>query len=168
MSVSSQHREPCECGWLQTAATDPEHPVAFDPRLNEFNIVKDQRSIRIYYCPFCGGKAPESLRATLFAYVPSQENERLILLGAGCDSLAQIVERLGRPDHDQPIGAVIGTLASDGRTSEFSSYRVLTYTQLSPVADLQFHLHADGSLARHQVLARYIGAERERDPASDQ
>ena len=157
MSVSSQDRETCECGWLQEAAADPDHPVKFDPEMNEFNIVKGKRSIRIYYCPFCGGEAPESLRAAVFAHVSSEENQRLVLLGTGCDSLAQIIERFGQPDHDHSVGTVIGTRASDGRITQFSSYRVLIYTQLSSVADLQFHLHADGTLARHQVFAKYIG-----------
>lgn len=159
MSVSQQERKTCECGWLQEAATDPDHPVEFDPRMNEFNIVKGKRSIRIYYCPFCGGEAPESLRETVFAHVTSKENQRLVLLGAGCDSFAEIIERFGQPDRDHPVGATMGTRASDGRISQFSSYRVLTYSQLSAVADLQFHLHADGTLARQQVLAKYIGNE---------
>lgn len=157
MLVSSQDREKCECGWLQNAATDPDHPVKFDPQANEFNIVKGDRSIRIYHCPFCGGKAPESLRSTFFAHVSSEENERLVLLGTGVESLAQIVQKLGQPSRDDPVGAGMGMPAPDGQITQFLSYRVLTYTQLSQVADLQFHLHADGTLARLHVSAKYIG-----------
>jgi hypothetical protein len=157
MLVSSANRETCECGWLQHAADDPDHPVKFDPGMNEFNIVKGDRSIRIYYCPFCGGKAPESVRATVFAHVSGEEHERLVLLGSGVESLAQIVQRFGEPSRDQPTGAGIGMPALDGQITQFISYRVLTYSQLSQVADLQFHLHADGSLARLFVSAKYIG-----------
>jgi hypothetical protein len=157
MLVSSQDREACECGWLHQAATDPDHPVEFDPRMNEFNIVKGERSIRIYYCPFCGGKAPESLRATVFAHVSAEERERLTLLGLGAESFAQIVANLGEPSGDQPAGAGIGIPAPDGQITQFISYRVVTYSQLSQVADLQFYLHADGTLARLVVSAKYIG-----------
>ena len=157
MVVSSQNREACECGWLQQAATDPDHPVQFDPRMNEFNIVKGERSIRIYYCPFCGGKAPESLRRTVFAHVSGEERERLTLLGSGVESLAQIVARFGEPNRDQAAGAGLGMPAPDGQITQFMSYRVLTYSQLSQVADLQFYLHADGTLARLLVSAKYVG-----------
>lgn len=109
MLAPFQDRESCECGWLQRAATDPDHPVKFDHRLNEFSIVKGDRSIRIYHCPFCGGKTPESLRATLFAHVSTDEQERLLRLGAAVESIAQVLTKLGRPNRDDPVGAVIGT-----------------------------------------------------------
>jgi hypothetical protein len=125
--------------------------------MNEFNIVKGERSIRIYYCPFCGGKAPESLRATFFAHVSGEEHERLTLLGTGVESYAQIVARFGEPSCDQPMGAGMGMPEADGQITQFISYRVLTYSQLSQVADLQFHLHADGTLAGLLVSAKYIG-----------
>jgi hypothetical protein len=131
--------------------------VKFDSRLNEFNIVKGERSIRIYHCPFCGGKAPESLRDTLFAHVSGEERERLHLLGLDVASLAQIVAKFGEPSRDQPLGAGIGVPEPAGEITQFISYRVLTYAQLSKVADLQFHLHADGGLARIVVSAKYIG-----------
>ena len=131
--------------------------MKFDPRTNEFNIVKGDRSIRIYHCPFCGGKAPESLRPTVFAHVSAEEQERLVLLGTGFESFAQIIKRLGQPNRDDPVGATIGMPAPDGQITQFSSYRVLTYSQLSQVAELQFHLHADGAVARLHVAAKYIG-----------
>ena len=157
MLASSQDRETCDCGWLQRAATDPDHPVKFDHRLNEFNIVHGSRSIRIYYCPFCGGKTPESLRDTLFAHVSADEQERLLRHGAALESAAEVLTKLGQPNRDDPVGVITGMPAPDGQATEFSSFRVLTYSQLSPVADLQVHLHPDGKVARFRVSAKYIG-----------
>jgi hypothetical protein len=157
MLVSSQDREKCECGWLQLVAAYPDSPVKFDPQMNEFSIVKGKLSIPIHHCPSCGCKAPESLRSTFFAHVPFDENERLVLLGTGVGSFAQIVQKLGPPDRDNPVGFGIGMPEPDGQITQFSSYRVLAYTKLSQVADLQFHLHADSTLARIYVTAKYIG-----------
>ena len=158
MSTHTQDRESCECGWLQRAATDPEHPVKFDHRLNEFNIVKGERRIRIYHCPFCGGKTPESLAATFFAHVSTDEQERLLQLVAALEFAAHIFTKLGQPDRDDPVGAVTGMPVPVGhQVTQFSSFRVLTYSKLSPVADLLVHLHPDGRVATFRVMAKYIG-----------
>src|SRR5207248_1969058 len=68
----------CDCRWLERAAHDPDNPIQFDHELNEYNLRTPRgHSPRIYHCPFCAGRAPESLRAQLWATVPPEESDRL-------------------------------------------------------------------------------------------
>ena len=58
----------CDCHWLERAAHDPDNPIQFDPELNEYNLkASGGHSLRIYHCPFCAGRAPESLQAQNWA-----------------------------------------------------------------------------------------------------
>src|SRR4051812_30625219 len=81
MSHTSMPRDDlpfCDCGWLERAAHDPRCPVEFDPELNEYNVrTSNGESMRIYHCPFCAGRAPEAVRAQMFATVSVEETMRL-------------------------------------------------------------------------------------------
>ena len=62
----------CVCGYLERASEEPEVPIVFDAKVNEYhiaNIGKNGGHRVIYHCPWCGGAAPRSKRASLFATV---------------------------------------------------------------------------------------------------
>jgi hypothetical protein len=147
----------CDCGYLERASKDPDHPIEFDARLNEFNFVQADGKFRIYHCPFCGGKAPESVRATLFTQVPREEHERLFRIADAWKNLAEVVASIGPPDRDAPMGSWSGQPERDGQAPQTSAYRRLTYTNLSNSADLHFDLHPDGRVASYSVSGKYLG-----------
>jgi hypothetical protein len=157
MSRPSKTDLPCDCGSLDRAAKDPDHPIAFDARLNEFNYVREDAKFRIYHCPFCGGKAPESLRSSLYSQVSRHEQERLFRVADPCRNLQEVIASLGTPDIDVPMGSWEGKPEHDGQASQVSAYRRLTYTKVSDSADLSFDLHPDGRVASYSVGGKYVG-----------
>jgi hypothetical protein len=141
---------------LDSAAKDPELPIEFDARLNEFNLVQGLRRMRIYYCWFCGGRAPESLRGTLFARIPSKERDRLFALMKGLNTVAGLIARCGEPDSDSARGVFIEVPERDGNAATIKSRRLLVYSKLSEVADVHAYVYPDD---RVEIVLRgkYIG-----------
>lgn len=140
---------PCTCSWLANAAAEPDNPIVFDEALNEYNLAHHRPTgangagapvaqSRIYHCPWCGGVAPKSKRATLFAHLTDAERSRLHDLTAAIRTIADAVAKLGPPDHDLHQGFRRMTPASDTKPAEEKSYRVIRYTKLSETADVRF------------------------------
>jgi hypothetical protein len=148
---------PCDCGYLDRAAKDPDHPIEFDARLNEFNVIHAGGRFRIYHCPFCGGKAPESIRAILFSQVSREEQDRLFRIADTCKNLDDVVASIGPPDRDAPMGSSVGKPELDGQPPRAFALRRLTYARLSDSADLHFDLHPDGRVASYSVSGKYLG-----------
>jgi hypothetical protein len=139
--------QPCECGYLQHAADDPDSPIVYDARLNEFNIEYPCASgdgdcegaksmLRIYHCPFCGGVAPESKRDLLFAAITIEEQNRLGELLAGITTLDEATRRLGNPDRDEPAGVTQETPEDNGHPSIIEWFRSIVYCGLSDTAEV--------------------------------
>ena len=160
MPRPSKTDEKCVCEYLERAARNPAHPIEFDPLTNEFQIVHGAGQFIIYHCPFCGGKAPESVRDTLFAHVPDDEQRRLFALSESLKTDAEVVAALGQPDRDDPFGLVVGAPTVNGQSPETTAYRVLTDAKKSDVAELKVHLRRDGAVASVRVAAKYIGGTR--------
>lgn len=96
----------CQCKAVECAASDSNCPVEFDATLNEYNIVSidGRHRYRLYFCWFCGGKLPRSKRSRLFktplaAEVNSMKKEVAII-----HSVADAVDRLGKPDAQYDAG----------------------------------------------------------------
>lgn len=136
----------CECGYLQRAADDPDSPIVYDARLNEFNFEYPsvpgdgdegtKSMLRIYHCPFCGGAAPESKRDLLFAAVTLEEENRLGELLTGIKTLDDAIRKLGDPDRDEPDGVTQKTPERDGNPPIIESFRSIVYCGLSNTADV--------------------------------
>ena len=87
----------CDCRWLERAAHDPDNPIEFDAEL-EYNLKTQRRhSWRIYHCPCCAGRAPESLRGQMFAEVSSEESARLHKLIKDLKTERDVIAALGAP-----------------------------------------------------------------------
>ena len=83
-TFASVTEQPCTCGFLERQADDPASPIVFDARLNEYHFEYPspcaggdcptaKAEMMIYHCPFCGGAAPVSKRASLFtAFTPEE------------------------------------------------------------------------------------------------
>ena len=157
----------CTCNYLESAVRDKDSPIRFDSRMNEFKFEYTSSdgvkgSLRIYHCPFCGGAAPASLRATLFATIPSAELGRLRTLTANIKTIQDVLDHLGKPDVDHPAGITITTPANGAQPPTTESFRVLTYLGLSDVAEIHITDYVNKGL-RVSYQGKYIGLKGEGD-----
>ena len=82
LSLTHAMRSPgntfCRCGTLENASKEPGHPIRWDERMHEYYIAEGGGGrMMIHYCPFCGGKTPESQRDIFFAHVTQAEEHRI-------------------------------------------------------------------------------------------
>ena len=154
----------CTCNWLHNSAEDPDIPVVFDARLNEFHIQRnrDKGYSMVYFCPICGYAAPDSLRGSLFARIPHKEHRRLDELTQHLKTLDEVFSALGTPTRDEPYGLRIARPAKDDQPPTNDTYRVLVYTELSPVADVRVTVHSPERV-RISYQAKYVGLPNDRN-----
>jgi hypothetical protein len=147
----------CDCRWLERAARDPACPVEFDPEINEYNLKTSKGgSMRLYHCPFCAGRAPESLRAQLFATVSSDETFQLHQLTKDLKTEANVRAHLGEPTHVFDPGVVCESAPTDDRPTEIKTAKSLRYDQHSETATI------DVTVGRHGKVSitfsgKYLG-----------
>jgi hypothetical protein len=156
----------CECGWFERAAAEPRVPIEFDERLGEFHLLYDTPDqplggrLTFYYCPFCGCRAPESKRATLFAILTQEEISRLEGLCDGLTTLAAVRAKLGEPDEERAAGVGEQQPEKDGQAPTAVSFRTLTYRGLSELADVFFVDRHEAGM-RPMFVGKYIGPKRD-------
>jgi hypothetical protein len=154
----------CTCGYLQRSSERPELPIVYDQLTNEFHFTwlseggGKPNSLVIYHCPFCGGTAPESKRATLFAVVSDAEAKRLNELLAEVKTPDDAIERLGLPAQDSPTGVSVETPENDGNPPSRRYFRTLTYTNLSDTADVQLTVYR-GDRVEITFIGKYVGPD---------
>jgi hypothetical protein len=145
---------PCTCGYLGRLAERPKLPIKFNELFNEYYITsgsteQDRVEIAIYHCPFCGGAAPESRRGEFFATISDDEAKRLWVLVSGVKTLDDAFRILGTPDCDQPVKLPEGM--------HYKATRVLTYSRLSTVAEVQVTVHSNNEV-EVTIAGKYKGA----------
>jgi hypothetical protein len=147
----------CECRWLERAAHDPLCPVEFDPELNEYNLrTTTGTSMRIYHCPSCAGRAPESLRAQMFATVPPEESVRLHKLIQQVETEADAIRVFGKPTQILEPGGMCTEPEHDGRPRYIHLYRTLRYESVSDTALVDVHIDQYGK-ATASLCGKYLG-----------
>lgn len=102
--TESTERPECACIWLHRAADDPKIPVTFNAELNEFHLLKTGGYLLLYYCPFCGRRAPKSLRDTFFAHIPPEEEARLNDLSKDFKTFDDVRAAWSTSDRDRRLG----------------------------------------------------------------
>jgi hypothetical protein len=129
----------CFCGSLERSADDPESPLVFDAKTNEFQIIKEtghgRSELIVRYCFSCGGSAPVSKRGQLFAWVSGEEKIRLARLCADIRTIEDAARSFGAPDDDYPM--MTEATSEDGRR-ESTIHRSIVYSGLSETADVRF------------------------------
>jgi hypothetical protein len=156
-SVTEQR---CACDYLQNAADDPDSPIIFDQRTGEYQFTYQEpdceglSSLVIYHCPFCGGVAPESKRALLFAVISRDEERRLAALLRPIETIRDALEKLGTPDFD---GFVVRRQPErDEKAPTREQHRMIRYEKMSDVADIWITEREDGR-ACLQLQGKYLG-----------
>jgi len=129
----------------------------YDADLKEYNLEYTdseghEHSRRIYYCLFCGGRAPEGKREDLFHKVSAEEHDRLQKLVLNCNSLGDLSKTIGKPNYMS--STTYGSPEQDDKPPVKTSYRVAVYDELSEVALLQIELNADNSIHNSSVVAK--------------
>lgn len=152
----------CDCELLWKCAKDPENPIVFDPEMNEFHLKYGNHSWMIYYCHFCGGRAPvESKRDSFFTEPTEAERFRLIQLTQNIKTLDDALKILGPPDHDLPTGESSTEPPKDGKPEVTVFYRNLLYHHLSDMADVRVRVYPTDRV-QFQFVSKYIGPEKQK------
>ena len=138
----NENKAECACGTVAELASDRNCPIVYDHSLNEYNLVSEDGKVRyrLYFCFFCGGKLPESKRASLFTEPSDKEMREVALLMAKVRSMQQAIEVLGKPD--QTIKAP-RTAQENGKSAYKSHHR---YSSRWKTLDLTVRERADGSI----------------------
>jgi hypothetical protein len=147
--MAPPRKEICDCGLLERASKEPEHPIRFDSKLNEYHIaLKSGGIMMIYYCPFCGGRVPESRRSSLFAHVTNAEMNRITHLTKGIKTVSDVIASFGAPDEDGERMSRVGHPEKVGKppSGELFFVRTLVYKSISETIDLHFSVGANESV----------------------
>lgn len=144
----------CTCDYLENAANDPKCPIIFDEATSEYQFTDNRVTLVIYHCPFCGGAAPESKRALLFAQIPENEERRLAGLLNGIETMDGALSKLGQPDFE----GVSTTRKPEGKNDapRIQHHREIRYHQLSDVAEVWITERTDGKVF-WQLQGKHIG-----------
>jgi hypothetical protein len=165
-----ERKEDCDCGTLERCSKEPDHPIRYDERMNEYHLHDAHGQMLICYCPVCGGRMPPSRRASFFAHISEGEKIRLGSLLAGITTEKEVLQRFGRPDEEVDVGAVCFTAEKDGKPAHGIAARQLKYTRLSDVAEVIFQAYGDGRVSRmwyskplkkNGLFADFNGSQRE-------
>jgi hypothetical protein len=155
MANSIRHKA-CDC---RSLSDDPGIPIEFDPGLNEFHIMHRSPGgyMPVYFCPFCGGSAPESKRDRLFASVPPQEVASLFELTSKLKSVPEVLATLGPPSREEPHGLMTMDPDSEERPGAIRAFRNLVYTNHSEVAEIHVVVGRDDQVWV-ELRGKYIAA----------
>jgi Domain of unknown function (DUF6980) len=146
--MAPQRKETCDCGHLENASKEPDHPIRFNTRMNEYYLsLKNGGQMMIYYCPFCGGRTPESRRSSFFAHVTQEEEMRIYKLFEGIRNVTDTIAKFGPPDEEQEFGSAVRTKEHDSKPSRGEVFRTMIYKKLSPVADVYFEIGTNNSVS---------------------
>ena len=147
----------CRCGILEIASKEPDNPIRWDERMNEYFISNGKGgSMMVYYCPFCGGRTPESRRASFWAHVTQDEETRIYNLFNGIRTVKDVIARFGLPDEERDFGSAVRHPGRWFRRARGEVFRTLVYKKLSPVADITFEVGTSDSV-RGTWIQKYVG-----------
>jgi hypothetical protein len=162
---SSVTTKPCKCGWLEREAAEAGSSIRFDEDLNEFHILNrppDRGYLLIYHCLFCGGAAPRSRRATLFARPTRAELDRLERVVSGLTSVAQAVKKLGKPKSDRANRLRTMSAGSNTEAPKAESFRVMVFTNVSRTTDVHLTDYGRDGI-RFTFQGKYLGRPKSRE-----
>lgn len=147
-------KNPARAGIYKNAADDPDNPIVFDARTAEYQFSYGGAMLVIYHCPFCGGAAPESKRDLLFAQIPAAEQNRLLDLLSGVQTIDDAIDKFGKPDFE---GVSTSKYAErEGEAPKIEPHRDIRYCNLSDVAEVWITERLDGKIYA-RLQGKYLG-----------
>ncbi len=159
--MSNKRIGPCKCGFLERNADHPDSPIRFDAEMNEYHFIHStslggEARMIIYYCPFCGGRAPESKRGNFFAKLTDKEMWRLTVLTKDLHTLDDVFAALGQPDRDSAVGMTVVRPEKGDQAPTTQNFRTLVYTKLSETADIHITVYPMDRVAI-TFQGKYVG-----------
>ena len=89
----------CNCRHHEEWKVNDKIPISYFEELNEYNLMcEGGHGLIMYYCFFCGGKLPDSLRGQLFYELDKSEEDEVKSLIGKIDTVEKMHEVLGEPD----------------------------------------------------------------------
>lgn len=142
------NRTECSCGQLARLAEDARNSIEFDARLKEYHIARQNGGgySLIYFCPFCGGRAPKSERNKLFHQLSDMERNRLIVLTKDLRTVQEVLTALGEPDHKRS-NMTVTTPEKEGKPETTQTYEVMAYSKLSDTAIVNVQIYPNDRVA---------------------
>lgn len=141
---------PCNCGYLERGANDPNSPFIFDESVNEYHFSYKFRGrdakLMIYHCPWCGGVASDSHRDSLFHDLNRDACIDINEKTKSCVSIEDVIAILGQPDDDE--FTEIKHIEKSGRPPGVELVRRVTYRELYDEMRVAFVQQIDGTLSR--------------------
>ena len=116
----------------------------------------------VRYCPFCGGRTPDSRCDSFFAHVTSEEETRIYDLFKGIRTVADVVARFGPPDEERENAEGVRRPARRRKPERGEVFRGLVYKRLSPVAEIMFLVGSNDSV-RGTWSQKYVGEDQSGD-----
>jgi hypothetical protein len=140
---NNKNKPVCECGTVEDLASDPKSAIEYDESLQEYNLVSghDKVHYRMYFCFFCGGKLPESKRASLFTEPSEKEQREVLEVMSKVRSMEEARHVLGKPD--ETIKAPNAESQENGKSPYKKHYRYLKRWQ---TLDFTIREREDGSI----------------------
>jgi hypothetical protein len=140
----------CDCGYLERSANDAHNPIAFDATVNEYHYHYKfhgrDAQLMIYHCPWCGGVASKSHRASLFHELKSESCEDVSEKTATCLTLDDVIAVLGQPDEDGPT--IIRHHEKDDSSPRVDRVRRITYHGLYEEMSVLFEQRIGETICR--------------------
>jgi hypothetical protein len=131
----------------------------FDEMMKEYHLVHkggNGHSL-FYHCPFCGGRAPDSMRRTFWTEVSLEESNRLHQLTKEIRTPQELFERFGTPNQDFEVSGGSTIPGSDDAPPETTlGPRRVVFEGLSETADVHVRIDRYDRL-RFSFIGRYIG-----------
>lgn len=138
----------CNCGVIPELASNPNGPVKFEPKDNEYRLYNDPHDTSsgyhaMRYCFWCGRKL-EKLAPSEYLVIPETEEARLVRLTSSFKTFVDVQSVLGPANHEAT--GIARSAFSERCPQETELVRILTYTGLSPIANVMVFERKDGSV----------------------
>lgn len=147
--MDQPERAPCECDRVRWAANEPRVPIAFDAKLGEYHLERrdDDGYEIVFFCPFCGGRTPETKRGELFQFVSQAEKDRLAeTYFEPLRTIDDVRRELGEPDVEMRQGLWMSPPRADDGPEAVQTFPSLIYRNLSPTANVSAIVYPNGEV----------------------
>ena len=136
----------CECKIIEQYSKDPDIPIRYDSKFNEYSLEfgsDNGGNIYFEYCFSCGGRLPESKRGDFFTTPDKDLVNQYKKMLRGVNSAEEIIQILGTPDF-QYNNPTIREIDKDLYGIK-EQKRQFDYKQLSETFILSVSEYADGT-----------------------